>query len=69
MTPKQFRISQNLTLEQMAQNLGFAVGYISEVERGLKSGSLKLVREYHRISGGKVSYDDFPVSPEQEGQA
>lgn len=69
MTPKSWRTEQNLTLADIAAQTGFSEPYLSEVERGLKSGSLKLVREYHRISGGKVSYDDFPVSPEQEGQA
>lgn len=66
MTPRAWRTENNLTIADISAKTGLSEGYISEIERGLKEGSLKVIKAYHRISGGKVSFNDFPVTPTTE---
>jgi transcriptional regulator with XRE-family HTH domain len=60
MDPKTWREEQDLTLEKLAEKLGYkATSYISDVERGEKEPSGRLIRAYHNISKGAVSSADF----------
>lgn len=61
MSPKEWREQNALSLEKLESIIGFAKGYLSEVENGKKPGSLRLAQAYHKISKGKVSLDDFPI--------
>lgn len=53
------RKAEGLTLDQMSERLGFAKGYLSEVERGKKPGSRNLFEAYKREFGEKVTYEGF----------
>ena len=59
MKPIDLRKAEGLTLDEMSERLGFAKGYLSEVERGIKSGSRNLFEAYKREFGEKVSYESF----------
>lgn len=60
MTPIEIRNAEGLTLDEMSKRLGFAKGYLSEVENGKKSGSRKLFEAYLREFGPeKVTYIGF----------
>lgn len=61
MKPKDWRISKKMTLQALSEKMGVAVGYLSEIERGIKEPSGRILREYHRLSKGAVSPNDFPV--------
>jgi transcriptional regulator with XRE-family HTH domain len=56
MTPKEWRVKEGLTLEEIAEEGGYdSTSYISEVENGQKEPSLRLARVYHKLSKGKVN--------------
>ncbi len=59
MTPIEIRKAEGMTLSEMSQRLGFAKGYLSEVERGVKNGSRNLFEAYRREFGEKITYDSF----------
>ena len=60
MTPKAWRIRENLTLAELSARMGgVATGYLSEIERGLKSPSGRILTLYHKISRGRVTPSDF----------
>jgi len=60
MRPIEIRNAEGLTLEEMSKRLGFAKGYLSEVENGKKQGSRKLFEAYLREFGAeKVTYNGF----------
>lgn len=57
---KNLRKEEGLTLDEMSERLGFAKGYLSEVENGLKAGSRRLFEAYQREFGSqKVTYEGF----------
>lgn len=62
MSPLEWRKNEGLTLDELAAKIGFAKGYLNEVENGLKPGSLRLAHAYHDISKGKVSLADFKTN-------
>jgi transcriptional regulator with XRE-family HTH domain len=59
MKPLDIRKAENLTLDEMSERLGYAKGYLSEVERGIKSGSRMLYEAYKREFGDKITYEGF----------
>ena len=59
MKPLDIRNAEGLTLDEMSERLGFAKGYLSEVERGIKAGSRNLFEAYKREFGEKVTYESF----------
>jgi len=59
MKPIDLRNSEGMTLDDMSERLGYAKGYLSEVERGIKSGSRNLFEAYRREFGEKVTYESF----------
>lgn len=59
MTPLEWRQKKGLTLDRVSEEIGFPKGYLSEVERGLKRGSIRLAGAYHNFTNGEVSYADF----------
>jgi len=57
---KELRNTEGMTLDDMSERLGFAKGYLSEVENGKKAGSRKLFEAYLREFGSeKVTYEGF----------
>lgn len=57
---KELRNQEGLTLDEMSKRVGFAKGYLSEVENGLKTGSRRLFEAYQREFGSqKVTYKSF----------
>lgn len=56
MTPKSWREQEGWTLEKLSQETGFSIGYLSEVENGIKDGSIRLYRAYHRVSKGEITF-------------
>lgn len=61
MSPMEWREKSGKTLEQLSSEIGFAKGYLSEVETGKKPGSLRLAKAYEKVSNGKVTLADFNV--------
>lgn len=59
MKPIEIRNAEGMTLDQMSERLGFAKGYLSEVERGIKRGSHRLFEAYQREFGKKITYESF----------
>lgn len=59
MKPKEWRTENKLSIDQMADILGFSKGYISEIENGRKNGSSSLWLAYHKATNGQVTANDF----------
>lgn len=57
MDAKYWREISGITLSQIALEGGYkSTSYISDVERGIKSPSLRLAKVYHRLSDGQVNF-------------
>lgn len=52
---KLIRRYHNLTLVQASEKLGVSVSYLSEVERGVKTPSLDVLRAYSSVYGMPLS--------------
>ena len=64
MQPRSWRLSLKLTLSDLSKLMGgISTGYLSEVERGLKDPSGRVLKLYHQVSKKQVTLDDFPVKP------
>jgi transcriptional regulator with XRE-family HTH domain len=61
MSPLDWRKKKGMSLDELAKEIRFAKGYLSEVETGKKPGSLRLAKAYHKISDGKVTLADFRI--------
>lgn len=70
MNPKEWRLKNDLTLEDLSQKMGYSnTGYLSEVENGVKRPSGRLLTEYDRLSNGIVRPSDFEALTVQAGAA
>lgn len=60
MKPKVWRLSVKLTLKALSKRMGgISTGYLSEIERGIKNPSGRVLTYYHKLSKGRVSPADF----------
>lgn len=60
MHPKSWRKSKKLTLENLSTKMGgISTGYLSEVERGKKDASGRVIKLYFKVSKGLVKPSDF----------
>ncbi len=60
MKPKSWRIAEKLTLKMLSAKMdNIATGYLSEIERGVKDPSGRVLTYYHKLSKGQVTPDDF----------
>jgi hypothetical protein len=59
MKPKEWRLSEKLTLVGLSELMGFSDGYISDVENGVRGASGRMMSSYYRVSKGLVTPADF----------
>jgi transcriptional regulator with XRE-family HTH domain len=56
---KSWRESKGLTQQQLADQVGVHVQYISAIERGARSAGMRVATRLRDLSGGVVSLDDL----------
>ncbi len=67
---KSWREGQGLTQQQLADQAGYHVQYISAIERGARQAGMGFARRMRELSGGEITLDDLAppsdVSPSQK---
>lgn len=59
MEPKDWRLSAELTLVDLAKKIGTSDGYLSDIERGVRKASGSIIDSYDVFSKGLVGPKDF----------
>lgn len=59
MTLKQWRESQSLSQEQLAELMGVSGPYISMLESGKRKPAYAIIAAFERRSKGKVTFESF----------